>query len=41
MQLKEMMDKVYIMPIVSSYEAPTLFVKKKYGTIDYVLTIGN
>ena len=39
MQLKELLDKGYIRPSVSAWEAPTLFVKKKDGTfrmcIDY------
>jgi hypothetical protein len=32
-QLKEMMDKGYIWPNVSSWGAPILFVKNKYGTL--------
>jgi hypothetical protein len=33
LQLKEMWDKGYIQPSVSPWGAPTLFVKKKYGTL--------
>jgi hypothetical protein len=33
MQLKEMMDKGYIRPSMSSWGAPVLFVKKKDGTL--------
>jgi hypothetical protein len=33
LQLKEMMDKGYIRPNASPWGAPTLFVKKKYGTL--------
>ena len=33
LQLKEMMDKVYIRPSVSPWGAPVLFVKKKDGTL--------
>jgi hypothetical protein len=33
LQLKEMMDKVYIWPSVSPWGAHILFVKKKYGTL--------
>jgi hypothetical protein len=33
LQLKEMMDKGYIQPIVSPWGAPVLFVKKKDGTL--------
>jgi hypothetical protein len=33
LQLKEMMDKGYIRPSVSPWEAPVLFVKKKDGTL--------
>jgi hypothetical protein len=33
LQLKEMMDKGYIRLSVSPWGAPTLFVKKKYGTL--------
>jgi hypothetical protein len=33
LQLKEMMDKGYICPSVSPWGAPTLFVKKKDGTL--------
>jgi hypothetical protein len=33
LQLKEMMDKVYIRPSMSPWEAPVLFVKKKDGTL--------
>jgi hypothetical protein len=33
MQLKEMLDKGYIRPSVSPWGAPTLFVKKKDGTL--------
>jgi hypothetical protein len=32
-QMKEMLDKVYIRPSVSPWGAPTLFVRKKYGTL--------
>jgi hypothetical protein len=32
-QLKEMLDKCYIRPIVSSWGAPSMFVKKKDGTL--------
>ena len=32
LQLKEMLDKGYIRPIVSPWGAPVLFVKKKCGT---------
>jgi hypothetical protein len=32
-QLKEMMDKGYILPNVSPWGSPILFVKKKYGTL--------
>ena len=38
-QLQDLLDKCYIRPSVSSWEAPVLFVKKKDGTmrlcIDY------
>jgi hypothetical protein len=33
LQLKEMLDKGYIQPSVSPWGAPTLFVKKKDGTL--------
>jgi hypothetical protein len=33
LQLKEMMDKGYILPNVSPWGAPVLFVKKKDGTL--------
>jgi hypothetical protein len=33
LQLKEMMDKGYIQPIVSPWGAPFMFVKKKDGTL--------
>jgi len=33
LQLKEMLDKGYIMPSVSPLGAPMLFVKKKDGTL--------
>ena len=33
LQLKEILDKGYIMPSVSPWGAPVLFVKKKDGTI--------
>eukprot|EP00253_Pinus_taeda_P036167 PITA_36167 len=33
LQLKEMLDKGYIKPSVSPWDAPVLFIKKKYGTL--------
>ena len=33
LQLKEMLDKGYIQPSVSPWGAPSLFVKKKDGTL--------
>ena len=39
LQLQELIEKVYIQPIVSPWGAPILFIKKKEGTmqmcIDY------
>ena len=37
MQLQELLDKKYIRPSVSPWGAPVLFVKKKDGTLRYVL----
>ncbi|KAL4038252.1 hypothetical protein IC575_001862 [Cucumis melo] len=39
MQLQELVDKRYIRPSVSPWGAPVLFVKKKDGPSDYILTI--
>ena len=33
MQLQELLEKTYIMPCVSPWGAPVMFVKKKYGTL--------
>jgi hypothetical protein len=33
MKLEELLKKGYIHPSVSPWEAPVLFVKKKYGTL--------
>jgi hypothetical protein len=33
LQLREMMDRVYIRPSVSPWRAPVMFVKKKDGTL--------
>jgi hypothetical protein len=33
LQLKEMMDKGYVWPIMSPWGAPVMFVKKKDGTL--------
>ena len=36
-QLKELIDKKYIRPILSPWGAPVIFVKKKDGTLPYAL----
>ena len=33
LQLKEMLDNVYLRPSVSPWGTPVLFVKKKYGSL--------
>ena len=39
MQLQELLEKKYIRPSVSPWGAPLLFVKKKDGTLRFVLII--
>jgi hypothetical protein len=37
MHLEELLKKGYIHPSVSHWGSPVLFVKKKYGTLSFVI----